>query len=44
MNDLFYVFKFFRVYIDELLILKKVYHADHVHKFESTLNKLKEKS
>ena len=32
-NDLFYGFEFIHVYIDERLILTKVYCTDHVQKF-----------
>ena len=31
------------MYIDDLLILTKIYCTDHVHKLELTLNKMKER-
>ena len=43
MNDLFIGFEFIRSYIDGILILTQGNWTDHVHKLESTLNKLKEK-
>ena len=43
MNDLFHGFEFTRAYIDDLLILTKVYWIYHVNKSELTLNKLKGK-
>ena len=42
MNDLFQWFEFIQSYIDYLLILTNGDWDDHVHKLESTLNKLKE--
>ena len=43
MNDLFHGFRFICAYIDDLLLLTKVYWVDHIHKLDLTLNKLKEK-
>ena len=43
MNDLFCGFKFIHAYIDDLLILTKVYWTDNIQKLELTLNKLKGK-
>ena len=43
MNDLFHGFEFIRAYIDDLLVLIKVYWTDPVQKLELTLNKLKGK-
>ena len=38
MNDLFHGFEFIRVYIDDLVVLTKVYWTFHVLKSEITLN------
>ena len=42
MNDLFQGFGFISAYIDNLLILTKLYWIDHLHKLELNINKLKE--
>ena len=39
MNDLFHGCEFIRVYIDNLLVLTKVYWKYHVQKIELNLNK-----
>ena len=44
MNDFFHGFKFIRAYIYDILILKRRYWKNHVHKLELMPNKLKEKS
>ena len=41
MNDLFHVFEFVCVYMDEILILTKGDLTDHVQKLQLTINKLK---
>ena len=43
MDDLFHGFEIICAYIDELLILTKVYWTDHLHNIELTRNKLKGK-
>ena len=43
MNNLFHGFKFICAYIDDLLILTKIYWTDHIQKLELMLNKLKGK-
>ena len=42
-NYLFHGFEFIRAYIYDILILTKGERTDHIHKLESTLNKLKGK-
>ena len=41
MNDLFHVFEFICAYIDDLMVLTKVYWTDNVYKLELNLNELK---
>ena len=40
-NDLFHGFEFICAYIDDLLVPKKGYWEDHVHKLELNVNKFK---
>ena len=41
-NDLFHGFEFIFAYIDDLLVLTKLYLTYHVQKLELMLNKMKE--
>ena len=43
MKDSFHVFELIRAYMDDFLILTKVYWTYHVEKIELTPNKQKEK-
>ena len=43
LNNLFHIFYFICAYIDDLLILTKVYWTYHVGKLELTVNKMEER-